>query len=63
MFNKLRIYFKNKKELDAEVNRLKHQTGLMHTHIMNQTDEISQLKRKLQIVEQMWDISNQSKKY
>lgn len=63
MFRKLRVYFKDKKELDAEVNRLKHQTGLMHEHIMKQNDEISQLKRKLQVAEQMWDVSNKSKKY
>jgi predicted RNase H-like nuclease (RuvC/YqgF family) len=63
MFRKLRVYFKNKKELDAEVNRLKHQTGLMHEHIMKQNDEISQLKRKLELSEKMWDVANQSKKY
>jgi predicted RNase H-like nuclease (RuvC/YqgF family) len=63
MFKKLRIYFKDKKELDAEINRLTHQTGLMHEHIMKQSDEISQLKRKLQVAEQMWDVANQSKRY
>jgi predicted RNase H-like nuclease (RuvC/YqgF family) len=63
MFKKLRIYFKDKKELDAEINRLAHQTGLMHEHIMKQSDEISQLKRKLQVAEQMWDVANQSKRY
>jgi predicted RNase H-like nuclease (RuvC/YqgF family) len=63
MLKKLRIYFRNKKELDAEINRLKHQTGLMHEHIMKQNDEISQLQRKLQLAEQMWDVANQSKRY
>ena len=46
-----------------EINRLKHQTGLMHEHIMKQNDEISQLQRKLQLAEQMWDVANQSKRY
>jgi hypothetical protein len=63
MLKKLRIYFRNKKELDVEINRLKHQTGLMHEHIMKQNDEISQLQRKLQLAEQMWDVANQSKRY
>jgi hypothetical protein len=30
---------------------------------MKQNDEISQLQRKLQLAEQMWDVANQSKRY
>jgi predicted RNase H-like nuclease (RuvC/YqgF family) len=63
MFRKIKIYFSNKKELDAEINRLKHQTELMHEHIMKQNDEMSQLKRKLELSEKMWDVANQSKRY
>lgn len=63
MFKKLRIYFKSKKKLDAENNKLTHQTSLMHEHIMKQNEEISQLKRKLQLAEKMWDVSNQGKRY
>jgi predicted RNase H-like nuclease (RuvC/YqgF family) len=63
MFRKLGIYFRNKKKLDVEINRLTHQTGLMHEHIMKQNEEISQLKRKLELSEKMWDVANQSKRY
>jgi predicted RNase H-like nuclease (RuvC/YqgF family) len=63
MFRKIKIYFSNKKELDAEINRLKHQTELMHEHIMKQNDEMFQLKRKLELTEKMWDVANQSKRY
>lgn len=56
-------YFKNQKKYIDELDRKETQIKMMQSHIMEQRNEILQLKRKLKISEQMWDIANQTKKY
>jgi hypothetical protein len=63
MIEKIRKYFKNKRELDEENGRLKHQIRLMQEHIQAQKEDIRNLERQLQISQQMWDIENLTKKY
>jgi hypothetical protein len=63
MIEKIRKYFKNKRELDEENGRLKHQIRLMQEHIQAQKEDIRNLERQLQISQQMWDVENLTKKY
>lgn len=63
MIERIKKYFKNKKELDEEIGRLKHQINLMQEHIQDQKESIVQLERKLQVSQQMWDVENLTKKY
>jgi hypothetical protein len=63
MIEKIRKYFKNKRELHEENGRLKHQIRLMQEHIQAQKEDIRNLERQLQISQQMWDIENLTKKY
>ena len=63
MIERIKKYFKNKKELDEEIGRLKHQIHLMQEHIHNQKEDILKLERQLQISQQMWDVENLTKKY
>lgn len=63
MIEKIRKYFKDKRELDEENGRLKHQIRLMQEHIQAQKEDILNLERQLQISQQMWDVENLTKKY
>ena len=63
MIEKIRKYFKSKKELDEENGRLKHQISLMQEHIQAQKEDILKLERQLQISQKMWDLANLTKKY
>jgi hypothetical protein len=63
MIEKIKKYFKDKRELDEENGRLKHQIHLMEKHIQAQKEDILQLERQLQISQQMWDIENLTKRY
>jgi predicted RNase H-like nuclease (RuvC/YqgF family) len=63
MIEKIKKYFKDKKELDEENGRLKHQIHLMQEHIQAQREDILQLERQLEISQQMWDMANLTKKY
>ena len=63
MIEKIKKYFINKRELEEENGRLKHQIHLMQEHIQAQKDDILQLERQLQISQQMWDEENLTKKY
>ena len=63
MIEKIKKYFKDKRELDEENGRLKHQIRLMQEHIQAQKETILQLERQLEISQQMWDMANLTKKY
>lgn len=63
MIEKIKKYFRNKRELEEENGRLKHQIHLMRTHIHSQQEAITKLERQLQISQQMWDLENLTKKY
>jgi hypothetical protein len=63
MIEKIKKYFKDKRELDEENGRLKHQIRLMQEHIQAQKEDIRNLERQLQISQQMWDIENLTKRY
>jgi hypothetical protein len=63
MIEKIRKYFKNKRELNEENGKLKHQIHLMQEHIQAQNEDIRNLERQLQISQQMWDVENLTKKY
>ena len=63
MIEKIRKYFKNKRELQEENGRLKHQIQLMQEHIQAQKEDIRNLERQLQISQQMWDVENLTKRY
>jgi|LakMenE01Jun11ns_1017448.scaffolds.fasta_scaffold8856600_1 hypothetical protein len=63
MIEKIKKYFKDKRELDEENGRLKHQIRLMQEHIQAQKEAILQLERKVEISQQMWDVENLTKKY
>jgi hypothetical protein len=63
MIEKIRKYFKNKRELHEENGRLKYQIRLMQEHIQAQKEDIRNLERQLQISQQMWDVENLTKKY
>jgi len=56
-------YLKNQKEYIKELERKESQIKLMQEYIFKQKNEILTLKRKLQISEKMWDISNKTKIY
>jgi hypothetical protein len=63
MIEKIKKYFKDKRELDEENGRLKHQIHLMQEYIQAQKEVIIQLERKIEISQQMWDVENLTKKY
>jgi predicted RNase H-like nuclease (RuvC/YqgF family) len=63
MIEKIKTYLKNKKKLDEENGKLKHQISLMQEHIQAQKETITKLERKLQISQEMWDLENLTKKY
>ena len=63
MIEKIKKYFKDKRELNEENGRLKHQIHLMQEHIQTQKEDILQLERQLKISQQMWDVENLTKKY
>jgi hypothetical protein len=63
MIEKIKKYFKDKRELNEENGRLKHQIRLMQEHIQAQKEAILQLERKVEISQQMWDVENLTKKY
>lgn len=63
MIEKIKKYFKDKRELDEENGRLKHQISLMQEHIQEQKENITKLERKLQVSQEMWDLENLTKKY
>ena len=63
MIEKIKKYFKNKRELNEENGNLKHQIHLMQEHIQAQKEDIRNLERQLQISQQMWDVENLTKKY
>jgi hypothetical protein len=63
MIEKIKKYFKDKRELDEENGRLKHQIYLMQEYIQAQKEAIIQLERKIEISQQMWDVENLTKKY
>jgi predicted RNase H-like nuclease (RuvC/YqgF family) len=56
-------YFKSKKKLNDELKRKESQIELMREYIMEQKTQIIELKRKLKITEQLWDIASQKKTY
>lgn len=56
-------YFKSNKKLNDELKRKESQIELMREHIMEQRTQIIELKRKLKITEQLWDIASQRKTY
>jgi len=63
MLENIKKYFKNKKKLSEQNERLMHQIVLMQTHIQFQTDELIKLRRELDISKQMLDLANLSKRY
>lgn len=63
MIEKIKKYFKDKRELDEENGRLKHQISLMQEYIQSQKETITKLERKLQVSQEMWDLENLTKKY
>jgi len=63
MLENIKKYFKNKKKLSEQNERLMHQIVLMQTHIQVQTDELIKLRRELDISKQMLDLANLSKRY
>lgn len=63
MLENIKKYFKDKKKLSEQNERLMHQIVLMQTHIQFQTDELIKLRRELDISKQMLDLANLSKRY
>jgi hypothetical protein len=63
MIERIKQYFKSKKELIDENGRLHHQIHLMQEHIQFQNETNYKLERKLQVSAEMWDLENLTKKY